>query len=235
MNIGTLVLSCEHGGNRVPPAYAALFTGARPRAALASHRGYDIGALEVAEALARRFDVELNAAMVTRLLVELNKSLGHRGLFSEFSQGLDRDARRQVLERYYLPHRQQLAEAIANAPARPVCHIGVHSFTPKLNGLMRQADIGLLYDPSRPRERGFCVQWQAQIKQLDPTLRVRRNYPYRGQADGLTTALRRDFAAADYLGIELETNQALLAGTKRRREHTIATLTDSLAAALQPA
>jgi hypothetical protein len=35
---------------------------------------------------------------------------------------------------------------------------------------------------------------------------LRRNYPYRGQSDGLTTALRRQFGAR-YLGIELEINQ----------------------------
>jgi hypothetical protein len=36
---------------------------------------------------------------------------------------------------------------------------------------------------------------------------VRRNYPYRGWSDGLTTALRRRFAERAYVGIELEVNQ----------------------------
>jgi hypothetical protein len=39
---------------------------------------------------------------------------------------------------------------------------------------------------------------------------VRRNYPYRGNADGLTTALRRVHGADRYVGIEVELNQRLL-------------------------
>jgi hypothetical protein len=38
-------------------------------------------------------------------------------------------------------------------------------------------------------------------------LRVRRNYPYAGKADGLTAYLRRLFPGAAYLGVELEVNQ----------------------------
>ena len=38
-----LLLSCEHGGNRVPPEYGELFADAE--AVLQTHRGYDIGIL----------------------------------------------------------------------------------------------------------------------------------------------------------------------------------------------
>jgi len=44
MRTDRLVLTCEHGGNRVPAAYRALFEGAE--ALLATHAGYDIGALK---------------------------------------------------------------------------------------------------------------------------------------------------------------------------------------------
>ena len=40
-----------------------------------------------------------------------------------------------------------------------------------------------------------------------PGWRVRRNYPYRGCADGFTTALHRKFSNVYYAGIELEVNQ----------------------------
>ena len=52
---------------------------------------------------------------------------------------------------------------------------------------------------------------------LDPDLRVRLNYPYRGDSDGLTTWLRRRHPAARYLGIELEINQALVGGRRWQR------------------
>ena len=46
-------------------------------------------------------------------------------------------------------------------------------------------------------------------------LRVRRNYPYRGYADGLTTHLRRRHRGRCYLGIEIEVNQKHVLGGAR--------------------
>ena len=41
-----LVITCEHGGNRIPVRYRGLFKV--KKAVLLSHRGYDIGALSLA-------------------------------------------------------------------------------------------------------------------------------------------------------------------------------------------
>ena len=43
----------------------------------------------------------------------------------------------------------------AVAARKQVLHVAVHSFTPVLHGERRNADVGLLYDPARPRERAF--------------------------------------------------------------------------------
>jgi predicted N-formylglutamate amidohydrolase len=91
-----------------------------------------------------------------------------------------------------------------------VLHISVHTFTPVLHGVTRNADIGLLYDPSRKSEKQFAELWGAKLSALG---RVRNNYPYKGTNDGHTTALRRIFKQEVYLGIELEVNQTM---TKRR-------------------
>ena len=40
-----------------------------------------------------------------------------------------------------------------------------------------------------------------------PDLSIRCNYPYKGNADGFTTYLRKQFSEKKYLGIELEINQ----------------------------
>jgi len=91
----------------------------------------------------------------------------------------------------------------------------VHSFTPRLRGHTRNADIGLLYDPARPVEQGFCREW-AQRMGDEGCFRVRLNYPYRGTSDGFVTALRRELPASGYLGIEIEINQArLMPGAER--------------------
>ncbi len=48
-------------------------------------------------------------------------------------------------------------------------------------------------------------------------LKIRRNYPYLGKADGFTTYLRRRFLPCDYAGIELEVNQRRLDPPSSRR------------------
>ena len=87
---------------------------------------------------------------------------------------------------------------------------------PSCAGARRDFEIGLLYDPRRAGERALARSWQKRLREFAPELRVRRNAPYRGDADGLTTALRRDFGPREYLGLELELNQRALARTGRR-------------------
>ncbi|WP_305042914.1 N-formylglutamate amidohydrolase [Geoalkalibacter sp.] len=208
-----LILTCEHGGNEVPAAYADLFHGRD--ALLATHRGYDIGALELARRLAAELDAPLAAATVTRLLVDLNRSPhNRRGLFSELTRPLPAAEQAKILIRHYYPYREAVTRQVQALldSGRGVVHLAVHSFTPVLRGQVRNADIGLLYDPARSLEADFCRAWAERLHRLAPTLRVRRNYPYRGASDALVTGLRRRLPAAFYLGLELEVNQALALG-----------------------
>ncbi len=228
-----LLLTCEHGGARVPAAYRHLFQSRAARAALRSHRGCDLGALSLARSLERSLGAPLHASTVTRLLVDLNRSVGHPRLFSELSKRLDADERAVVLDRHYHPHRRAI-ESWIDARARAgdqVVHVGVHSFVPQIDGRARTADVGLLYDPRRATEREFCARWKESLERTDPMLRVRRNYPYLGKADGLVTHLRRVFGESSYLGIEVEANQALLAtpSGRHRAAHALArSLRDTL-------
>ncbi|MGE0387643.1 MAG: N-formylglutamate amidohydrolase [Gammaproteobacteria bacterium] len=206
-----VILSCEHGGNRVPPRYAGLF--ARAAAELQSHRAYDRGALAVARALARRLRAPLHSATVTRLLVDLNRSPHHPRVLSDFSRTLPPPARAALMARHYHPHRDAVEAAIAAAigSGARVLHVAIHSFTPVLDGQARGADIGLLYDPAHRFERELCRRWASALGAAqEGALRVRRNYPYRGASDGLATWLRRRLPARQYAGIELEINQRLL-------------------------
>lgn len=202
-----LLLTCEHAGNKIPAAYASLFAGADD--VLAGHRGWDIGAFALAQTFKRQLNAPLLYSDVTRLLVELNRSIGHRRLYSEFTAGLDKVARQTLLQQYYHPYRNRV-EAWINQhieSGASVVHLSLHTFTPTLNGQSRLADVGLLYDPRRPTEKALCDAWKSQLTQQRPDLRVRRNYPYLGKADGFTTYLRRQFGD-NYAGIELEVNQA---------------------------
>ena len=205
-----LLITCEHGGNLVPADYRRYFAGMRP--ALASHRSFDAGALLMARDLARAFDAPLVYSTVTRLLVDLNRSLGHRFVFSEATARLAADDQARIVHRWYRPYRQKVEDHVGAAVAQrmTIVHLSSHSFTPVLDGDVRRADIGLLYDPARPGEAALARRWQRALVKASPSLRVRRNYPYRGKNDGLTTHLRRRFAPTSYVGLELEVNQALM-------------------------
>jgi predicted N-formylglutamate amidohydrolase len=223
-----LLLTCEHGGNRIPRAYAALFRGAG--GVLASHRGWDLGALQVARALSTRLRVPLLAITWSRLLVESNRAPTNPRIWSRFTAGLPREEKQRILERYWWPHRSQVEASVraAIAAGGRVLHVAVHSFTPKLGSEVRNADVGLLYGSKRPREARVCRRWQAELRRIDPALRVRRNYPYRGEADGLPTWLRHRFPDRDYAGFELELNQALMDGRRRGVTRTLAESLEAL-------
>ena len=201
------LITCEHGGNRIPQRYRPLFRGFESM--LHSHRGYDRGAISMAKELASALDAPMFAGTTSRLLVDLNRYVGHPHLYSEVIWCASAAVRREILERHFLPYRNKVESAIADAihHGSRVIHISSHSFTPVLDGQVRTADIGLLYDPSRPSERELCGRWQASLKTLAPGLVVRRNYPYTGNSAGFTAHLRRKFPDSNYVGIELEINQ----------------------------
>jgi predicted N-formylglutamate amidohydrolase len=181
---------------------------------LGSHRGYDAGALRMARALARSLRAPLVTATTSRLLVDLNRSIGHPRLFSPEVRGAPPSVRARIVERHYRPYRDEVERRVAQSAARGrrVLHISSHSFTPQLDGKVRTADVGLLYDPARGGEVELCARWKASLAQLAPRLRVRRNYPYAGKGDGMTAYLRRRFSPHLYIGIELEVNQAIVLG-----------------------
>jgi predicted N-formylglutamate amidohydrolase len=222
-----LFLTCEHAGNKIPREYAAAFRGADD--VLASHRGWDPGALDVARFVAKKFGLDLPAVHWSRLLVESNRSPTNRCIWSKYTAGLPAADRERILAEYWWPHRRAVEGAVWEGVARGrrVVHIAVHSFTDNLNGEIRNADIGLLYDPARPGELTLCKRWETILGELEPALRVRRNYPYRGDADGLSTWLRKRFDDSQYVGVELELNQALLASPRIRLVKKV--LADSIA------
>jgi predicted N-formylglutamate amidohydrolase len=227
-----ILVTCEHGGHRVPAAYEGLFAGAE--VALASHRAWDPGALSLARGLARRLRSGLLTATVSRLVVDLNRSPTHPRVFSEWTRKLSTEDRCALLRRHHEPHRWRVDAEVAAALARgrPVLHLGVHTFAPVLNGSVRRADVALLYDPTRAAERTLCVAWAEAIAAALPGLAMRRNQPYRGASDGLTTWLRGRHAAG-YLGIELEVNQRLLGSSGRFPDRIADAVAHGLAPALE--
>lgn len=208
-----IVVTCEHGGNRVPNAFRHYFKDAA--AALASHRGCDPGALVVARRLAKTFAAPLFYSTTSRLLVDLNRSPGHPRVFSEFTLDLGDNEHAEILAQYHFPYRAEVETAVGALIARGerVLHLSSHSFTPVMGRSVRSAEVGVLFDPKRTFEAEIARGIAREMAVLGDGRgwRIRRNYPYAGVADGLTTYLRRRYPQQAYAGIELEMNQSLLA------------------------
>ena len=75
-----------------------------------------------------------------------------------------------------------------------------------MNNVLRKNDLGLLYDPKRKNESFIAKKIQ---KKLMDQYKVRRNYPYLGISDGLTTSLRKMYSEKQYIGLEIEINQKI--------------------------
>lgn len=172
----------------------------------------------MARALARALNAPLIASTASRLVVDLNRSIGHPRHFSAVTRGAPAKIRAEIIEQHYRPYRAEVERLVrqSESPGRRVIHISSHSFTPVLDGEVRRADVGLLYDPGRVGEVELCARWKAELAAASPTLRVRRNYPYAGKEDGLTSHLRLRFPPHSYIGIELEINQGIVVDAGQR-------------------
>lgn len=211
-----LVVTCEHGGNRLPTRFRPLFNGHWQD--LHSHEGYDKGSLRLAREMSAALGGDHHYAMVSRLLVDLNRSVGHPENMSPMTAALDPTAKAAILDQYYHPYRAAVDQSIASAIARghAVLHLSCHSFAEELDGERRDAEVGLLFDPVRHAELQICQQWQASLGQRLPGRTVRFNYPYLGVDDGLITTLRGRYPDPRYAGIELEVRRDVITASALR-------------------
>jgi predicted N-formylglutamate amidohydrolase len=229
--IGWLV-TCEHGGNEVPARLQSLFASPGAKRDLASHRGFDIGAIEAANQFADSLATPLIFSTVTRLVVDLNRSLDHPQLLSKYSQIVRRsdDQLQMLLDLHYYPYRRRVTDAIQRhlQCSRRVIHLSIHTFTPRFQSVWRPIDVGLLFDPSHECEHQLTGQWGEGFRCLQPRLRIAMNQPYAGTDDGLTTALRTEFSERDYCGIEVEINHRFHKRNPARQTSIVGALLDSI-------
>lgn len=214
-----ILITCEHAVNKVPTNLQELFSN--HFGVLNTHEAIDYGALEIATALHENLRCPLYTALVSRLVVDCNRSQTHPKCFSRFTSTMNKEQRNTLLQTYYHTYRNPVISEIkkqVESTPNPVIHLSIHSFTAILNDHIRQTDIGLLYDPGRQGEKKFVKEWQKALKKEAPHLRVRLNYPYRGQSDGFSTSLRKQFNDSQYIGIELETNQAITMDPNKLRK-----------------
>jgi predicted N-formylglutamate amidohydrolase len=205
-----LLVSCEHASNRLPAGMKA------PAEMLDLHIAWDPGALQIAERLADMFDAPLHAGKYSRLVVDLNRTVGNSVLVRRrsdghripFNRGLTADEIRRRVEKYYLPYRNEVSEGVARIIEQQgrCVHLCIHTYTPLLGNNVRGNDIGLLHDPYRQPEAPLVHELRDALSERTGLV-VWLNRPYSGTADGILPKIRELHAGASYIAIELEVNQ----------------------------
>ena len=206
-----LLWTVEHASREIPSDFEGLGLGPE---ALESHIAWDPGALELAQALQRALGGRLLAGDWSRLLVDLNRSETNPrvaparafGVDVPGNVGLRREQIRERIEKYWRPFREEARAAVLEEIS--CLHLGIHTFTPVMTGAARDFDLAVLFDPRRETERHLAAEMVRRWRAEGWT--ARRNAPYRGVADGHTTALRREFPDSQYAGLEIEVNQRRL-------------------------
>jgi len=148
-----LLLVCDHASSFVPRRLGRL---GLDEAQLARHIAWDIGAGELARALARRLDAPALLSGFSRLVIDPNRRLDDPTSIVQISDGTvvpgNRDlapaARAARVEDLFRPYHaavdREIARLAARAPVPAV--ISVHSFTPVMKGEARPWQVGVLWD-----------------------------------------------------------------------------------------
>ena len=141
------LLTVEHAGRAVPSGLGGL---GLPKGEVDRHIGWDPGALDLAQVLARRLDATLIAQLYSRLVIDCNRPWHAPDLMPEFSDGTAIFANRQAeggrKERWDEIH-APFHSAVADALDRGACRlISVHTYEPQRRSDMapRPWPVGLL-------------------------------------------------------------------------------------------
>jgi predicted N-formylglutamate amidohydrolase len=148
-----ILLVCDHASCRFPQALGDM--GLDPFARRC-HLAIDIGAGKLTETIAKSLGVTAVIAQYSRLVVDCNRQLMDPGAFLEYGDGIlvpgnrnlsqeQKDARADAI---YWPYHNAIDDQVTRLRAigpKPA-FVSVHSFTPVLNGISREVQMGVLWD-----------------------------------------------------------------------------------------
>lgn len=207
-----LLVVCDHGGNAIPPEYNGLGLSA---ADLARHIAWDIGAADLAAALADRHDACALIAPYSRLLIDINRQLDDPTSIPvvsdhtiiEGNRAIDGDERQRRIERFFSPYHRAIGDRLAlieGGGAVPIL-LSVHSFTPSMGGVDRPWHAGVLWDS----DGRIALPLLAALR-AEPGLAVGDNEPYSGRWHyGYT--IRHHALARGFPNVLIEVRQDLIA------------------------
>lgn len=178
-----VVIVCDHATNHIPEGYENLGLDQKT---LESHIGWDIGAADVARCMSFMMDVPAIFAPTSRLLIDCNRHPDHASLVPHISDKTVIPANQQLSDSnkknrktaYYDPFHNACADIIrdhVDEGYNPLV-IGLHSFTPTMDGIERPWQIGFMWDED-PR----LAQAMIGLIERETDLVVGINEPYSGK------------------------------------------------------
>jgi predicted N-formylglutamate amidohydrolase len=168
LDAGVLIV-CDHASNAIPPGYGSL--GLKPET-LERHIAYDIGAAELARALAARLEAPAVLSTFSRLLIDPNRGADDPTLVMRYSDGAivpgnahaDAAEIARRLECFWAPYRNAVRAKVEAmmATGEPPALVSIHSFTPVWRGSPRRWKVGVLWDRddriSKPLLRALAAE-----------------------------------------------------------------------------
>ena len=208
--LSRLLITCEHASRSLP---AGLSASGGEAALLRTHRGWDIGAWEVAREVSRRLRATVIGGRYSRLVVDLNRAPSDRSLILDGIDGVSigfngrltpREAGRR-LAKFHAPYHVEIDRQLARRVAARVSPLLVsfHSFTPLMNPRRRRFDVGVLFNDHARLAHRLGRELE------EDGFTVRFNRPYSG-LEGLIYSAARHGSSHSVPYLELEFNQRLL-------------------------
>lgn len=201
------LFSCEHATCAVPEAFRELFKGSEE--IVTSTKGWDPGALNLAQGFSMKFRTPLLHGDVTRLLIDLNENGEDR--WSRFSKTLPEATRVKLVDRHERPYRLALRTRITEELARnrALVHVMIHTQEAGPELVIEVPQGGLAED--------FAVKWQSRLKADGVDVKVAL-----GAADGgLAEDLAAAHPAARYALLRLQVPQSYFLEGKPLRWETL--------------
>ncbi len=174
---------CDHASARFPRALGTLGIGG---ADAVRHIAWDIGAMELARALAARFRARAVIANYSRLVVDLNRAPSDPTFIPAISDGtvipgnrnLSPEQVAQRVDALFRPYHDAVDGAMTALKRQgvPPALVAVHSFTPVFKGVERPWHVGVLWD----RNPRMAVPFMAGMRAIDGIC-VGDNEPYSGR------------------------------------------------------
>ncbi len=189
--VSPIFLTCDHASNTIPESLNNL---GLTENILRSHRGWDIGALQVSRYISTKLKATLCYTTYSRLVIDCNRPLtvddsipkSVDGVIIPGNSDIAVADREQRIAEIFEPYHNQIGKLLKEQLIQysDTAYLAVHSFTPTMNGKIRPWDIGVTFH-NQSRFSEFVLHSLKEYEDLN--IGVNEPYPITPEGDyGIT-------------------------------------------------